>query len=78
VVGLVAIAAGMFLPLLGVSLLTFLALDVMWQQLRRGAEVVRQTRAPAPAAAERSGVRPAPRHLVAHRPESHVSRTASG
>jgi uncharacterized iron-regulated membrane protein len=34
VVGIVAIAAGMFLPLLGVSLLTFLALDVMWQQLR--------------------------------------------
>jgi uncharacterized iron-regulated membrane protein len=34
VVGLVAIAAGMFLPLLGVSLLIFLALDVVWQQLR--------------------------------------------
>lgn len=33
-VGLVAIAAGIFLPLLGVSLLIFLALDVAWQQLR--------------------------------------------
>jgi uncharacterized iron-regulated membrane protein len=39
VVGLAAIGLGVFLPVLGVSLLVFLLVDAAWAQARRGASV---------------------------------------